>query len=240
MKRSKLRILSAWIAFLFFPITLNFFSPYVSIDGAMNGIIAGSVIVFGLMAMTALFFRRAWCSYLCPLSAVFEASEKINDRNVNRKRLSKIRYVVFAVWFAILVVSFIFAGGIKSIQPLYLTETGISVDLPIKFVTYYMVVFAFFGITAFVGKRGACHSICWMSPFLTFGSWLGNKLHFKQYQVVTQADQCIACSRCDKECPMSIDVMHQVKQGKIGSLDCINCGRCVDVCPKKVLELKFK
>ena len=84
MKRSKLRILSAWIAFLFFPITLNFFSPYVSIDGAMNGIIAGSVIVFGLMAMTALFFRRAWCSYLCPLSAVFEASEKINDRKIGR------------------------------------------------------------------------------------------------------------------------------------------------------------
>ena len=58
MKR-KARRITAFISFLLFPITLNFFSPYVSIDGALNGIISGSLIVFLIMFLTGLFLGRA-------------------------------------------------------------------------------------------------------------------------------------------------------------------------------------
>ncbi|MCK7479114.1 MAG: hypothetical protein M0C28_18415 [Candidatus Moduliflexus flocculans] len=64
MKR-KTRDLLSFISFLLFPITLNFFSPYVSIDGAMAGVVSGSVLVFLLMFLSGLFFGRGWCSYVC-------------------------------------------------------------------------------------------------------------------------------------------------------------------------------
>ena len=54
------------LAFLSFPITLNFLSPYVVIDGAMNGIVNGSLMLFGLMFVSSLFLGRAWCGWICP------------------------------------------------------------------------------------------------------------------------------------------------------------------------------
>lgn len=49
----------AVLTFLSFPVTLNFLSPYVIIDGAMNGIVNGSLIMFGLMFLSSLFLGQA-------------------------------------------------------------------------------------------------------------------------------------------------------------------------------------
>ena len=54
------------LAFLSFPVTMNFLSPYVIIDGAMNEIVNGSLILFGLMFISSLFLGRAWCGWVCP------------------------------------------------------------------------------------------------------------------------------------------------------------------------------
>ena len=44
--------------FLFFPIIMNYFSPYVIIDGASQGIINGSLVVFGLLFAVSPFMGR--------------------------------------------------------------------------------------------------------------------------------------------------------------------------------------
>ena len=189
MNRNKVRRTLIFISLLLFPITLNYFSPYVSIDGAFNGIISASVSIF-------------------------------------------------TVWFLILISGFVFAGGIKGIDPFHLTENGISVDMPLKYITYYMVLGILFILTLTVGKRGACHSICWMSPFISAGAWLGDKLNLPQLKILSKPEKCIHCAQCDKVCPMSISVMKDLEQGWIKTQDCIQCAQCVDVCPKSVLSLK--
>jgi len=239
MNRSNVRRTLIFISLLLFPITLNYFSPYVSIDGAFNGIISASVIVFFLQFLSGLIFRRAWCSYLCPVAALSDYTEKINNKPVNRRILRIIRYSIFTVWFLILISGFIFAGGIKGIDPFHLTENGISVDMPLKYITYYMVLGILFVLTLTVGKRGACHSICWMSPFISAGAWLGNKLNLPQLKILAKPEKCIHCAQCDKVCPMSISVMKDLEQGWIKTQDCIQCAQCVDVCPKSVLSLKI-
>ncbi|MBK7452191.1 MAG: hypothetical protein IPJ46_00285 [Anaerolineales bacterium] len=57
--RQRIRKALVFLAFLSFPITMNFFSPYVIIDGAMNGIINGSLVMFGLMFLSSLFYWQA-------------------------------------------------------------------------------------------------------------------------------------------------------------------------------------
>lgn len=236
MKRKTSKTLT-FLSFLLFPVTFNFLSPYVSLDGAFQGIITGSLLVFTLMAITGLVFRRAWCSYICPWAAPSAYIGTINDKRVNRRVLRRIRYTVFGIWFIILISAFILAGGVKGVDPLHLTETGVSVDMPIKYITYYMVLAILFVLTILIGRRGACQSLCWMSPFLVFGSWVGDKLRIPQFMVRSQPERCISCGKCTAICPMSIDVMSDMKNGKIATQDCILCGQCVDVCPKKVLSI---
>jgi polyferredoxin len=234
--RHKLRRIIIYLSLLIFPVTLNYFSPYVSVDGAFRGIVSGSVIVFLLMFLSGLFFGRAWCAWLCPIAGLSEIGMTINSKSVPVRRLRIIRYSIFIIWFAILIAGFVSAGGIKGINPLHLTENFISVDEPFKYITYYIVLIIFFVLTVWIGKRGACHTVCWMSPFLVGGYLLGKGLHLPQLRIRTNPTGCIDCNKCNQKCPMSIAVSREAKSGEIKSLDCILCGECVDTCPKKVLK----
>jgi len=240
MKRIKIRRILALFSLILFPITLNYFSPYVSVSGAFEGFISASVILFVCLLLTAIFFRRTWCSYICPISAIADYSEKINSRNVNVKMLRIIRYSIFTLWFSVLILGFVLSKKYPTFNLFYLTENIISVDEPMKYITYYAVLLSLIGLTLFIGKRGACHSICWMSPFLVAGTMIGDKFNLPQLKIVSEPEKCISCSKCNKACPMSIDVMTELKKGSIQSLDCINCSECEQVCPKNVLSLKIK
>lgn len=238
--RQKVRRIIIYISLLLFPVTLNYFSPYVSVDGAYKGIVSGSVLIFLLMFLSGMFFGRTWCAWICPVAGLSELCLTINNKAVPVRRLKIIRYSIFAVWFALLIAGFVLAGGVKGVNPLHLTENVISVDEPLQYITYYIVLFLFFGLTVWIGKRGACHTICWMSPFLVGGYLLGQTLHFPQLRIGTNPSECIDCKKCNQKCPMSIDVSTEVKSGEIKSLDCILCGECVDTCPKKVLSYTKK
>jgi ferredoxin-type protein NapH len=239
MKTNRVRRITSLISFMLFPLTLNFFSPYVSIDGAMLGVVSGSFLLFALLFLSGIIFGRAWCSYGCPWAAPSEYLMKINPKPVHRKRLSVIRYTIFGLWFAFLVFGFVMAGGIRGIDPWHLTDRFVSVDEPIKYITYYMVVLTLFLTTVLVGRRGACHSICWMSPFMMAGMLIGEKLRIPRFKVQAKPELCIACKKCTNACPMSINVMEDLKQGSIQTKDCILCGECVATCPKSVLSIRI-
>lgn len=234
--RQKIRKTLALLALLLFPVTMNYLSPYVSVDGAFAGIVSGSVLMFAALFLSGLFFGRAWCAWACPVAGLSEICAAINSRPVRARRLRVVRYCIFGVWFAALVTGFVLAGGIHGIDPLHLTERVVSVDEPLKYITYYMVLVLLLALTLLVGRRGACHAVCWMSPFLTAGMWLGRKLRLPQFGIRANPPACIDCKRCSQRCPMSIDVREQVKTGAVRSFDCILCGECADVCPKDVLR----
>ncbi len=233
--RQKIRKILLYVSLFLFPVTMNYLSPYVSIDGAFAGLLSGSAILFLLLFVSGVFFGRAWCGWLCPAGGVAEIAQTVNPKPANAKRLRIVRYSIFAVWFSVLVTGFVLAGGIKGIDPLRLTERYVSVDEPIKYIMYYLVLGLFFVLDLALGRRGACHGICWMSPFLNAGQLAGRLLHLPQMRIKSKPDACIECKKCNNKCPMSIDVNAAVKIGSVKSIDCILCGECVDVCPNGVL-----
>ena len=236
--RQKTRKILLYVSLFLFPITMNFLSPYVSIDGAFAGVLSGSAILFLVLFVSGLFFGRAWCGWLCPAGGIAEVAQSVNAKPANAKRLRIVRYSIFAVWFGVLVTGFVLAGGIKGVDPLRLTENYVSVDEPIKYIMYYLVLGLIFVLDLALGRRGACHGICWMSPFLNAGQLVGRILHLPQMRIKSKPESCIDCKKCNNKCPMSIDVNAAVKTGSVKSYDCILCGECVDVCPKDVLSYR--
>lgn len=93
--RQRIRKALVIIAFLSFPVTMNFLSPYVIIDGAMNGIVNGSLIMFGLMFVSSLFLGRAWCGWVCPGAGMQEIMEPVNKKPVNP---SKVDWIKWLIW----------------------------------------------------------------------------------------------------------------------------------------------
>ncbi len=236
--RQKVRKILLYVSLFLFPLTMNYLSPYVSVDGAFAGVLSGSAMLFCLLFLSGLFFGRAWCGWLCPAGGVAELCQTVNPKPANTKRLRVVRYSIFAVWFGVLVTGFVLAGGIRGIDPLRMTERYISVDEPVKYIVYYSVLGLIFVLDLALGRRGACHAVCWMSPFLSAGMALGRTLHLPQMRIRAKTEACIECKKCNQKCPMSIDVSAAVKTGSVGSFDCILCGECVNSCPKGVLSYR--
>ncbi len=122
--------------------------------------ISGSLLLFMPMFISGIFFERAWCGRISPIAGLSKFALTINSRNVNVKKLRIICHIIFSVWAGIILLMFIMAGGIKGNDPLRLTENGISVGAPVKYIIYYFVLAVFVIPTLSIGKRGAFHSIC--------------------------------------------------------------------------------
>lgn len=237
MKRQKFRTLINLLMLLLFPVTMNYLSPYISASGAAEGIVSGSLLVFALFLVFSMFLGRLWCGWMCPSGALNETCARINDRRVGR--IDWIRFVVWGVWFAVIVALFISAGGVHAVNPLLMTESGISIDAPFRYVIYYSVLALFLILNLAIGRRGACHVVCWMSPFMNVGRRIGRLLRLPQLHLAAEPKACVHCGTCTKECPMSIDVEKQAQTGRIVDGECILCGVCADRCPKQVFRFRL-
>ena len=67
MKRQNIRKLLLIISMLLFPVTIWYMSPYLIIQGAMEGIVTGSFIVFAFMLFGSILFGRLFCGWICPM-----------------------------------------------------------------------------------------------------------------------------------------------------------------------------
>ena len=63
MNRKNIRKLLLIISLLLFPITIWYMSPYLIIQGAMEGIITGSFVVFTCMLLGSIFCGRLFCDF---------------------------------------------------------------------------------------------------------------------------------------------------------------------------------
>lgn len=234
------------LSFLAFPITMNFLSPYVIIDGASQGIINGSLVVFALLFLSSLFLGRLWCSWLCPAGGLGEICFMVNDQPVKHlKRADRVKWFIWFPWLAVILASALMAGGYHQVNLLLDTQNGISVagspDRPIiiAYIIYYIVIGLFAGLAIFSGRRSGCHHFCWMAPFMILGRKLRNTAAWPALRLKAAPERCADCKTCTTHCPMSLDVNALVHSGHMEHSECILCGTCVDQCARKAIVYSF-
>ena len=90
------------------------------------------------------------------------------------------------------------------------------------------------------GRRGFCYRGCWIYPIIAASTYIGRRLRVPSLHVAVQdKEACLDCKKCDRNCPMSIDVMTVVHNGGTFPNNCVQCGTCIDTCPKNVLTYRF-
>lgn len=236
MRRQKIRKLLILISFLLFPITIYYLSPYLIILGATEGIITGSFMVFIGMFITALFFGRGFCGWICPVGGLQDCMTLVSDRKTKGGRLNLIKYFLWVPWIAIIVLLGLKSGGFNKPDFLYQTTYGISIAEPGAYIIYYAVLLLIVILSLKAGKRAFCHYVCWMAPFMIIGTKIKEYLNIPSLQLKADGSKCISCKQCTKKCPMSLDVEEMAKKGSMKNTECILCGECVDVCPKAVIK----
>ncbi len=234
-KRQNIRRMIGIFLVILFPAIYYYFSPYISIMGAVQGVIAGSLFLFALLFLSALAVGRAFCSWACPAGALMDLVATGRPKPIKRARLHRIKYLIWAPWLAtILLLIFQHRGALRP-DPLYATESGFSVSSVPSLIMYFLVALVFAGISALVGRRAACHILCWMAPFMVLGRSLSTAMGLPALRLRSNPATCTDCKNCERGCPMGLPVNSLVKKGKPDHIDCILCGECVDRCPSKCI-----
>jgi polyferredoxin len=238
--RKKVRIVLTTLFLILFPAIFYYLSPVIPLAAASVGFVSGSLIIFGALFLFSLFFGRLFCSYVCPGGTIQDQVRKAKNRAFPRKYFNWIKYLIWVPWIVTLAYLFARSGGIQKISFTFQTDHGLSVSDISSLIIYLLVALVFFILPLIFGRRAACHTICWMAPFMILGKKVGKALHLPSLHISSNIDSCISCKKCTDSCPMSLPVEVLQKGGTIHSSDCILCGECVDVCPTNTLSFSFR
>ncbi len=239
LKSIKVKKFIQFMSLVLFPITINYFSPYLIIMAAFSGIANGSMILFFGLLIGAIFFGRLFCSTVCPAGTAGDYLGEIKSNRVKNGKFNAIKMIFWVPWILGIISGIVVSGGINKIDLLFMTDSGISVASKAAYIIYLGVLFLVIIVNMTVGKRAFCHYGCWMAPFMIIGVKLRKLLKLPGLTLDAN-DSCISCSKCSKTCPMSLDVQEMVATEKMTNTECILCGQCVDTCPKNTISYAFK
>jgi polyferredoxin len=179
----------------------------------------------------SLLFRKAFCSWLCPIGTLSEYLWRAGRKLVRRKLafprwldipLRGLKYLLlgFFIWAIASMSAEAIAGFMRS-------PYGLIAD--VKMLNFFrhlgetavIVLAVLFTASLFV-QNFWCRYLC------PYGALLGLASVFSPTRVRRNASACIDCGKCAVVCPSSLPVD---KLLSVKSAECTGCMECVAVCP---------
>ena len=191
---------------------------------------AAMFLLVTFLAM-AFLFRKAFCSWLCPVGTVSEylwkLGRKVLRRNFRLPRwvdipLRGLKYVLlgFFVWA-------VSSMSAKAIAAFMQSPYGVVAD--VKMLNFFrflgttgMIVLGVLVVASLLVQNFWCRYVC------PYGALLGLASVFSPVRIRRNVETCIDCAKCAKACPSALAVDKLVK---ITSAECTGCLECVAVCP---------
>lgn len=207
-----------------------------------------SFYVLGMLMLFGIVLGRLICGFLCPFGLFQDLLHKIPVPKIDvPKKLDKIlrilKYVILIGFVFLLPILAVNKFGIgdpwfcKYICPAGTLEGGIPHILmneqlrrvaDILF-SWKMGILIFVIIGSMFISRFFCRYFCPLGAFYS----LFNR--FALYQMHVDKNKCVDCKKCEKVCPMKVEVTKNINCG-----ECIRCGKCKAACPTGAITSGFK
>jgi ferredoxin-type protein NapH len=241
MKTNRQRVRKSLLALMFvlfqYRLFHLFFSPVLVVVAASQGIINGSLLIYMLLFLVALFFGRAWCGWCCPGAAINEACSLLIHKRCRGGRGDNIKYITFTVLAGVIGYMAYRAGGFHEVDPFYGMDRR----------SHLQDIFLLFGAVVIIiplallrGRHTNCRYLCWAAPIMIIGTKIKEKVGWPSLHLVSNPAACKDCGNCDKHCPMRLSVAEMAKRGKMQNAECVLCGNCVDHCPTGAIRFAFR
>lgn len=190
-----------------------------------------SLLIFGLLAFSALFLGRWFCGYVCFIGSLQEwiyqalhpncrAVVKINY--IDERRLGWLKYLILLATIVLIFsgMSYVYMGFCPVLSLGWLKTIFIT-----GIITLGVIL-----IGGLFIERFWCRYLCPYAALLNIIQIIGKKVKIKQYKINRNLETCIDCMICCKVCPMNINLL---EAEEIEHENCIKCFRCSQKCPKK-------
>jgi polyferredoxin len=188
-----------------------------------------NLVLLGLLLVAAVFTGRAFCGWACPLGTVQEWIARLAKRLTGGRKawlpifaphrldrpLRLVKYVLlgWVVWQSATAV-------LPPLQPFCPYRTLFTLN------TRSLIgwsVLAGFVTLSLVVEHFWCRYLCPLGAILA----ITNKISL--WRIRVDRARCTSCGRCDRACPIGLDVVNEVERG----LECTRCGACIKACPRQ-------
>lgn len=176
-----------------------------------------------------LIWGRGFCGWACWTAAILDWLP-IKDNNPIPKKATLFRIPVFIL--SLLIPVLFILTGYDYVDKHIRWSLG-KHDQFIWFLIGNILYYAIGIVLAFVykKKRAFCKIVCPVSLVMKFPTKLS------LIKKKPTGELCTECGLCNKNCPMDINVMEYIKEGKrVLSSECILCNMCSNICPVNAIS----
>lgn len=225
----------------FLPIAAIVAFKAMMVTGEIDPVHPAGLVILMIILLTGWIFRRALCSWICPLGTLSEylgrLGQKVMGRNFNIPKWIDFPLLILKYALFIYVIKeFLFLPADYAVSFMQLPYYTVSdVKMFELFLNLGAKSLAFIGILmllSFLFKNFWCRYLC------PYGALVGLLSVVSPVVLKKNSETCINCGRCNKVCPSKVNI--QGKKTLVVSTECTGCATCVTECPKaNTLELKL-
>ena len=204
---------------------------YVALSRQWPQIHPASLFLIAAFLLISLLFRKAFCSWLCPVGTLAEYLWKLGHYTFRRTfilprwldlALRSLKYLLLG-FFAYAVAGMTAASIAEFLSSPY----GLVVDVRmLNFFRYLGGTAAFILLGIIIASLFVQNF--WCRYLCPYGALMGLVSLASPLRISRKASACIDCAKCAKACPAALPVDKLVQ---IRSAECTACMECVAVCP---------
>lgn len=210
----------------------------------ISKIFSGTLVLFVITLILAIAFRRSFCGLICPFGAIQEFFAKVGNKLMGKilimpaKVDRPLRYLKYVILAVTVFYAWKTAGLWMSPYDPWSAYAHLFTNNPLKAISdtadeslIGLILLAITLIGSFLYNRFFCKYLC------PVGALYGIIGKISPMKIERDEDICIDCNKCNKACPVNIDVAN-IKE--VRDIECIDCQLCVSSCPKAgALQTRF-
>ena len=204
---------------------------YTLETGFLPPIHAASMLLLVAFILISLLLKKAFCSWLCPVGTLSELlgnlGKKVFGRNFTLPRwldipLLSLKYLLLSFFLYIAL-----SMPAQGIQYFLMSAYGMIID--VKMLDFFrhigpatLIFVVVISVLSLFIRNAWCRYLC------PYGALLGLFSLFSPFKIRRNADSCIDCGKCAKNCPSNIPVDRLIQ---VRTVECTGCMTCVESCP---------
>jgi ferredoxin-type protein NapH len=192
-------------------------------------------LAVGMVLILGVLIGRLLCGWVCPFGFLQDMLHKIPSPKFTLPRWTRFgKYIILIVM--VFMIPFLLGAETAWSFCRFCPASAIEVTIPnlgsvddIDTMTGIKLgILAGIVILAIMSSRAFCKVFC------PIGAMLAPLNYISFWKIRVPTENCIACRKCDKGCPMGIEPAKRIKSGVAANRDaeCIVCHECQVECPR--------
>ncbi|POT57817.1 electron transporter YccM [Citrobacter amalonaticus] len=204
---------------------------YTLETGVLPPIHAASMLLLVAFIVISLLLKKSFCSWLCPVGTISELTGNLGKKGFGRQvtlprwldiPMRGLKYLLLS--FFLYIALSMPATGIQ-----YFLTSAYGIIIDVKMLAFFrhpgsvtLASVAILVVISLFVHNAWCRYLC------PYGALLGLFSLLSPVKIRRNADSCIDCGKCAKNCPSRIPVDKLIQ---VRTVECTGCMTCVESCP---------